>query len=146
PNPVAVLLGLFFLMSAFGRFKAYRQLRLLFAERPSPEHIAWFDELTAEIRAADPQADEHAVDLSPHWRAKLLGSTSFFVAARGTSVGVVGTGEFELLRERADHGTGRRKALLRIHGLQSPEFEIGDASWANYQRWRAAHPLTEPVA
>lgn len=143
PNPVAILLGLFMLSNAVERFRAYGQLRRLFAERPSAEHMAWFDDLVAEIRAADPQSDELALDLptTPHWKAKLFGRTAFFVATRDGSVWVAGPDDFELLREKTDRGTGRRKALLRVHDTPYPEFEVTDATWANYQRWRAEHPM-----
>jgi hypothetical protein len=144
-SPVIVFLGLFLLIGAFGRFKAYGQLRLLFADRPSAEHMAWFDDLTREIQASDPQSDELTLDLptSPHWKVKLLGTTAFFVSRKGNMVLVAGPHDFELLREKADHGTGRRKGLLRIHDMPYPEFEITDATWANYQKWRAANPLQE---
>ena len=138
------------LMGAIGRFKDYRLLRMLFAERPSADHMAWFDDLVREIKAADPQSDELALDLptSPHWKAQLLGTTAFFVTLKGNMVLVAGPEDFEILREKADHGTGRRKALLRIHEIPAPEFEITDATWTNYQKWRAANPLPQnpPVA
>lgn len=144
-DPVIIFLGLFMLMGAIGRFKSYGQLRRLFAERPSAEHIAWFDELIHEIRAADPQADELALDLPtwPHLKAKLLGTTAFFVGARSNAVWVAGPDDFEILREKTDRGTGRRRALLKIGGRPHPEFEITDATWANYQKWRAANPLPQ---
>ncbi len=143
-NPVFVFLGLFMVFGAVGRFKAYGQLRQLFADRPSPEHIAWFDDLVREILSSDPESDELALDLptAPHWKAKLLGTTVFFVAARGHAVWIAGPDDFELLREKLDHGTGRRKALLRVHDVPQPEFEITDACWGNYQKWRSAHPFT----
>jgi hypothetical protein len=147
PSAVSILLGLFMLMNAFDRFRAYGQLRRMFAERPSAEHIAWFDDLVHEIRAADPQADELALDLptGPHWKAKLLGTTAFFVAMRDGAVWIAGPDDFEILREKVDRGTGRRKALLRFHDMPYPEFEITDSTWANYAKWRAANPFT-PVA
>ena len=143
-NPVAIFLGLFMLLGAVGRFKAYGQLRRLFADRPSAEHIAWFDDLVREIRAADPQADELALDLptGPHWKAKLLGTTAFFVGLRDGAVWIAGPDDFEILREKTDRGTGRRRAVLRVHDLPYPEFEVADATWANYSKWRAANPFT----
>jgi len=146
-NPVIIFLGLFMFMGAIGRFKVYRQLRRLFAERPSVTHIAWFDDLVQEVRAADPQADELALDLPtrPQWKAKLLGTTVFFVSKRDHVVWIVGPEDFELLREKIDNGTGRRKALLRIYGQPYPEFEITDVSWSNYQKWRATYvPASTP--
>jgi len=144
-SPIAIFLGLFMLFGAVGRFKDYKLLRQLFAERPSPEHMAWFDDLLREIRSSDPESDELALDLptQPHWKAKLLGKAAFFVTLRNEIVLVAGPDDFELLREKADHGTGRRKSLLNIHGMTYPEFQITDATWANYQRWRQANPLPE---
>jgi hypothetical protein len=142
-DPVIVFLGLFLLMGAVKQFRAYGQLRRLFADRPSAEHMAWVDGLVHEILTADPQSDELALDLptGPHWKAKLLGKTVFFVARRGGAIWIAGPDDFELLREKADHGTGKRKALLRIHGVPYPDFEITDASWSNYQKWRITNPF-----
>jgi hypothetical protein len=143
-NPVILFLGLFMLLGAVGRFKMYGHLRQLFAERPSAEHIAWFDGLVQEIRTSDPESDEQAIDLptGPHWKAKLLGPTAFFIAMRGGAVWVAGPEDFEILREKADRGTGRRRAQLRLLGEPQPEFEIADASWANFSKWRATYPFT----
>jgi hypothetical protein len=142
-RPIVIFLGLFMLMGAIGRFKDYRVLRLLFAERPSAEHMAWFDDLVREIKQADPESDELALDLptSPHWKAKLLGTLAFFVSARGSMVVVAGPDDFEIRREKMDHGTGRRRAVLRIHDVPYSEFEITERVWSNYQKWRATNPL-----
>lgn len=146
-SPVIILLGAFMLLGAIGRFKAYGQFRVLFAERPDPEHMAWFDGLVDEIRASDPQADDQTLDLPtvPHWKAKLLGPTAFFVAVRGGAVWVAGPDDFEIVREKTDHGTGRRRALLRILGQHSPEFEVTDATWVNYAKWRMANAPPTPA-
>jgi hypothetical protein len=143
-EPIVLFLGLYMFWGAINRFKAYRQLRRMFAERPTAEHMAWFDDLIAEIRDADPQSDELALDLptKPHWKAKLLGTMAFFVGTRGKPIWIAGPDDFELLREKTDHGTGRRKAVLFMEAMQSPEFEISDVTWANYQKWRAANPMT----
>lgn len=137
-STVIVFLGLYMLFGAFARFKNYGDLRRLFAVRPDPEHIAWFDDLVREIQVSDPLTDELALDLptQPHWKAKLLGTTVFFVASGG-AVWVAGPDEFVLRREKTDHGTGRRRAHLSIHGEVYPDFEISDASWANYTKWLA---------
>ena len=143
-NPVVLFLGLFMFMGAVGRFKSYGHIRRLFANRPTAEHIAWFDDLVREIRAADPELDEQAIELrtGPHWKAKLLGRMAFFVAKRGTAVVVAGSDEFEVRREKVDRGTGQRRAHFRLLFESYPEFEITDASWANYAKWRAANPFT----
>ncbi|HEV3436500.1 MAG TPA: hypothetical protein VG122_04020 [Gemmata sp.] len=143
-NPVVIFFAGYLLFGAFGRFRAYGHLRKLFSQRPSAEHMAWFDELTHEIRTADPQTDELALDLptGPHWKAKLLGTTAFFIALRGTAVWIVGPDDFEILREKTDRGTGWRKGFLQIYNHAFPEFEIGDVTWGNYKKWRDANPAS----
>lgn len=142
PSPVVIFLSLYMLFGSFSRFKVYGRLRQLFAERPTADQLAWFDGLVQEIRAADPQSDELALDLptQPRWQVKLFGSTAFFVTARGETVVVAGSDEFLIERERKDHGTGRRRARLWIHGQLFPEFGITDASWQNYLKWTTAQP------
>ena len=146
-NGVMVALALYMLFGAFGRFKNYSILRRLFAERPSADHLAWFDDLVREIQASDPDTDELALDLPtrPRWKAKLLGGTAFFVAVGGGAVWVAGPDDFTLRREKVDRGTGRRKALLRVHGEEYPEFDLDDASWTNYIKWLAAQQLINPA-
>jgi hypothetical protein len=148
PNPADVFIGFLMLLLAVNRFRLYGHLRALFADRPSPEHMAWFDDLVREIHSADPVSDELALDLptSPHWKARLLGSTAFFVSASGNDVWVAGPEDFVLEREKADRGTGRRRARLRIHGEMYPEFVIEDASWVNYVKWVTAHVVPQPPA
>ncbi len=138
----AAFLAAFMLNGAINRFKTYRQIGRLFAERPSSEHMAWFDELIREIRAADPQSDELALDLPtrPKWKAKLLGSNAFFVSVRGSAVWIAGPDDFEILREKVDGGTGLRRGFLRIYDRSYPEFDIDDATWANYLKWRSTNP------
>jgi hypothetical protein len=147
PEPVLVALGLFILFGAFGKFRAYGELRRLFAERPDPQHMAWFDDLVHEIRTSDPSTDPLALDLPtrPHWRAKLLGGTAFFVSTIGNTVWVAGTNDFTLRREKTDHGTGHRRAQLSIHGADYPEFELSDASWENYTKWMSTQAPPRPA-
>ncbi len=147
PSTTGIFFGLLMLYFAFGRFKNYAELRKLFAERPSADHIAWFDDLVREIQASDPHADELALDLPtrPRWKAKLLGGTAFFVATSGNTVWIAGADEFSLRREKSDRGAGRRKALLNIHGEEYPEFDLEDVSWANYTKWMATQQPNYPT-
>ena len=140
-NPVILLLGGYMLVAAVGRFRDYGALRKLFADRPSRDQIAWFDDLVREIRTADPELDDQAIDLptKPHWKAKLLGTTAFFVSTKGDAALIAGPGEFEIARDPKDPGTGRRKAWLQLYGRDYPPFEITDASWANYEKWVKAN-------
>ena len=95
-DPIFIFIGLFMLFGAINRFKSYAVLRRLFAERPEPEHIAWFDDLVHEIRASDPQSDQLALDLptSPHWKAKLLGDDCVLRFPEGEHGARRGTGGF----------------------------------------------------
>jgi hypothetical protein len=138
-NPVMILLGLYMLFGALNRFRSYGQLRRLFAERPEREHVVWFDDLVREIHRADPQADELVLDLPtrPHWKAKLLGGTAFFVAPDGITVWVAGPDDFILRREKIDPGHGTRNAILSIYGQGYPAFELADVCWENYTKWIA---------
>jgi hypothetical protein len=145
-SPVAIFLGLFMLSASFGQFRRYQQLRKLFAERPTADQVAWFDDLVREIRTADPELDDQAIDLPtrPHWKAKLLGTTAFLATVHGETVGVAGPGEFEIVREAKDAGTGRRKAYLRVYDQEYPPFDITDTSWANYEKWLKANAALPP--
>lgn len=141
-SPVPVLFGVYMLYQGINRFKLYRQLRQVFQQRPTGAQIAWFDELVYEIRTADPQSDDLALDLptKPRWKVKLLGTTAFFVSLRDSSVWIAGPEEFLLVRHPDDRGIGVRKAVLFIHDRPHPEFEIDDATWDNYQKWRSSLP------
>ena len=143
PQMVFALFGVYMLYGAFRRFRDYGQLRRLFADRPTSAQIAWFNELVYEIRTADPELDDQAIDLPtrPHWRAKLLGPTAFFVSVRGESALVAGPDDFALVPDRKNERTGRLRVLLRLHDRVFPEFEIDDASWGNYRKWAAANPV-----
>jgi hypothetical protein len=147
-SPVAAFFGLYMLLAAVNRVKSYSALRKLFAERPSREQLAWFNDLIYEIRLSDPQVDRYAIDLptQPHWRVKFFGSTAFFVPVVGeTGVWVAGPNDFTIVREKTDRGTGSRKALLRVHDETFPEFTLSDASWANYTRWLSEQGGSPPT-
>ncbi len=136
----SVFIGLFLVWGAVGRFRAYGQLRRLFADRPTREQIAWFDDLAAEIRRSDPEDDPTALDLPtrPHWKAKLLGSTAFLVAAKGDSAVVAGPWDIGLVPQGKSGRRGSRVAL-RLYGQEFPAFEIDAASLDNYRAWAAAN-------
>lgn len=140
-SPFGIIFGVFMLMQSINRFKLYGTLRVLFAERPSADQIAWVEDLAREIRHADPETDDLALDLptTPHWKAKMLGKSVFFVSEIGGALQLAGPFDFQLERERKDHGTGRRRARLSIHGTDYPDFQIDDASWENYRKWLATH-------
>jgi hypothetical protein len=137
PWPLSIFLGAWWLYDGFKTVRVYLDLCRAFPVRPTRDQIAWFDELVYEIRTADPEIDDLALDLHtrPRWKVKLLGPIAFFVGLRGDAVLLLAPGDFEITRERTEHGTGLRKARLRIAGQGAVDFEIDDASWANYQKW-----------
>ncbi len=142
PMTLMVFLGLYMLWGSVGRFKAYRSLRQIFAEqRPTADQIAWFDDLAREIRQADPETDDQAIDLptKPHWKAKLLGTTAFFVAVKTDAVLIAGPEDFGVEPAGKNRRDGSLRVALYIYGVDYPEFEIDAASWDNYRKWTAAH-------
>lgn len=141
-STVGVFFALMFLFFAYTRVTHYLKLRRLFAERPTSEQIAWFDDLVMEIRISDPDTDRLALDLptNPYWKAKLLGRVAFFVAVRGGAVWIAGPDDFELIPLKADPATGKRSAVLRVYGHESAPFDLDPASLANYERWLASLP------
>jgi hypothetical protein len=141
PSPVIAFFGLYLLWSAVGRFRAYGHLRRLFADRPTADQIAWFNDLVHEIRTADPETDDQALDLPtrPAWKAKLLGTTAFVVAPKGDAAVVAGPDDFALAVDRVHPKTGAVRVALRIYDEAYPAFVIDPASWANYQKWAAAN-------
>ena len=150
PQPISVFLAVWWLYDAYRTVRIYADLRRVFPVRPSPDQIAWFDELVYEIRTADPVTDDLALDLRtrPRWKVKLLGPIAFFVGVRGDSVLLLGPEDFVITRERTEHDTGLRRARMQFPGATPQEFEIDDASWANYQKWVAdsgSSPTEESV-
>jgi hypothetical protein len=144
-NPGFLLLAAYFLYLVYSRFKLYQRISRLFADRPTAEHIAWFDELVNEIRYADPHADDQALDLptGPQWKVKLLGSTAFFIALRSTTVWILGPEDFDIALDHPEYVTDTHKAILNIHGRPYPVFKISTATWENYRKWRDAQQSGE---
>lgn len=142
PDFVIVFLGIIMFSGAVRRFKDYTELRRLFADRPSREQLAWFDDLIDEIRRADPATDDLALDLPtrPHWKAKLLGSTAFFVSGR--EVLVAGPLEFGLTPDPRNSETDRLLVHLHLNDRVYKPFELDEASWANYRKWVAQQAAT----
>jgi hypothetical protein len=134
-----VVIGLFLVWGAVDRFRSYSQLRRLFADRPTRDQLAWFDDLAAEIRRSDPDSDPTALDLPgrPHWKAKLLGSTAFLVAAKGESAVVAGPWDIDLVPKGRPGRRGERVVLL-LYGQLTPAFEFDPASYDNFRAWAAA--------
>lgn len=139
PQGFSIVIGLFLAWSAVRQFRSYALLRRLFADRPTRDQLAWFDDLAAEIRRSDPESDPTALDLPtrPRWKGKLLGSTAFLVAAKGESAVVAGPWDIEIAPKDPQRRRDPRVVLL-LYGQPSPPFEIDDASLDNFHAWAAA--------
>jgi len=139
PQGFSIVIGLFLMWNAVRQFRSYGQLRRLFADRPTRDQLAWFDDLAAEIRRSDPESDPTALDLPtrPPWKGKLLGSTAFLVAAKGESAVVAGPWDIEIASKDPQRRRDPRVVLL-LYGQASPPFEIDDASLDNFHAWAAA--------
>ena len=146
PNTIFVILGVLMLTGAFRRFKNYLDLRKAFADRPSSDQIRWFDDLVYEIHHADPTTDDQALDLpsKPPWKAKLLGTTAFFVAKKGNEVVIAGPFDFDLVPEDHHDGESHVRVRLHLYDRASKPFDLDDASWANYRKWMASHSNQAP--
>jgi hypothetical protein len=140
PSPVGVFFCVYMLYGAINRFKYYGQIRKVFAQRPTSEQIAWFDDLVYEIKNADPSNDDQVLDLptGPHWKAKLLGTTVFFIGMKNSTVLILGPDDFGIVLDRSEYETDSHKAFLHIHDHAFPPFEISTATWENYQKWSKA--------
>jgi len=133
PNYFIVILGVLMLTGSFRRFQSYLELRKAFADRPTNEQIRWFDDLIREIKQADPELDDLALDLptKPHYKAKLLGATAFFVEKSGRGVLILGPWDFTL------HEDGERVRLQIVDREYKP-FAIDESSLKNYRKWMAS--------
>lgn len=140
-QPISLFLGCWLLYSSWGSFRAYGALRRAFPERPAPEVIRWFDDLIYEIRHADPSTDDQALDLpsKPPWKAKLLGTTAFFVAKKGSEVVIAGPFDFGLVPQDHHDGESHVRVRLHLYDRASKPFDLDDASWANYRKWMASY-------
>lgn len=143
----SVAIGLFLVWGAVGRFRAYGQLRRLFADRPTRDQLAWFDDLAAEIRHSDPESDPTALDLptKPHWVGKLLGSTAFLVARNGETAVVAGPWDVDLVRKGKPGRHGDRVVLM-LYGQVTQPFEVDAATYDNFQAWAAATRGSGPAS
>ena len=145
-NPISIFLGIWFLFSSRNSFKAYSTLRRAFPDRPSAEIVAWFDDLIYEIRHSDPGTDDQALDLpsKPPWKAKLLGTTAFFVSKKGNEVVIAGPFDFGLAPEDHHEGESHVRVRLHLYDRATKPFDLDDASWANYRKWMASHSNRTP--
>lgn len=133
-SPQWLLLGLgaYLIYIGWSHVGTYRQLRRAFAERPTADHLRWFDGLVREVRDANPERDADALDLptARRLRAKLLGDTAVVLSGKH-DVLIVGRNDVDLVRE----GEGLAAAI--VDGLDYGPCRLSDDNWRNYAQWKA---------
>jgi hypothetical protein len=134
-SPVFVALGFWWLFQGFKTSKSYFQIRKLFAERPTAEHLQWFNTLIKEIRTADPASDPQAFTTTndPLLAIKLLGDTAIILLPDDT-VDIVAREEMEL--EVDSSRPEKLRARLSIQGAVLPWFRIDEANLRNFVNWK----------
>lgn len=135
-HPLFVVFGAYWILQGFNHARNYFQLRKEFAERPSPEHIRWFDELAKEVRDADPKTDPTAMALptQPFLTAKLLGDTAFFTDGAGEVI-IVAADEVRLEMDVPDPDHPP-VGYLNISGVSFEPFRLSRENWENYCGWK----------
>jgi ABC-type thiamin/hydroxymethylpyrimidine transport system permease subunit len=137
-QPVSIMFGVWFGFNALNTFRAYGQLRNLFVERPTAEHLAYVDGLVEEIRASSPETESSALDLPtyPQLKVKLLGEIAFVVDTKSGELSLFGRDDFDIERIESSVRDKPPIGSLTIDGQELPEFTLSDANWANYTKWK----------
>ena len=135
-SPIFVVFGAYWVLQGINHVRSYVYLRKEFAERPSPEHIRWFDELAKEVRDADPKTDPSALALptQPFLTAKLLGDTAFFTDGAGEVI-IVAADEVRLDMDVPDPERPP-VGYLNISGVSFEPFRLSRENWENYCGWK----------
>lgn len=139
PFGFSILLGLWWLWQGWGHIRTYGSLRRAFEQRPTGEHLRWFDELIREIQQGDPEADDDLLELPLNTpaRAKLLGDTAIILFAQSSDVVIIGRDQFHI-DPGANRGTeGLPTATFSIGLHEIGEFTLQPETWRNYTRWKA---------
>jgi hypothetical protein len=138
PSTLSVVIGLWVAYDAYNTFQYYFQLRRLFVERPTGDHIAYVDDLRADVAEGVPESDPSAVDLptKPRLKGKLLGDVAFFLDLESGELFLCARDEMEIAREV--RGGGDPNGVLTILREEYPPFPLDPATWANYAKWKTA--------
>lgn len=139
PAWFSLLIGALFVVGAVRQVRSYPRIREAFEETPTPEQLAWLNDLVKEIKKADPKTDPDAVAFSTALpiRGKLLGATGVFVDHWETEIYVVTPPEVEWTTTgKALFGKSVNGKLTirdrRFMGSVAPE------SLANFEHWKGA--------
>ena len=137
-SPILLAFGVYWIYQGFQHCKNYFVLRQLFAERPTREHIRWYEGLLKEVQYADPKEDSQSLALPtrPPVTAKLLGDVAFFAIVAGEPI-ITTRDDVEITLLESNDPDARQEAVLTIHGHAFETFPISRANWENYRRWKA---------
>ncbi len=136
PNTFSILIGLWIAYDAYNTFNFYLQLRRVFVERPTSDHIAYVEDLTAEIESSNPMNDRDAIEIptNPPLKAKLMGDIALFLELGSRELFICSRNEFEL--KPVDGGTSNMVRLIILRE-DYPPCPIDPDSWNNYSNWKS---------
>jgi hypothetical protein len=141
-SPVFVVFGGYWVYQGFQHVKNYAYLRRLFGERPSREHIRWYNGLLKEVMFADPADDPDSLALptNPPVTAKLLGDVAFFKIVGGEVI-ITTRDQVEITKlvskARDTEDDTRTYAQLTIEGTVFDPFVLSEKNRENYVQWKA---------
>ena len=139
PSTFSLLFGAYWVWQGISHIRAYGGLRRAFAQRPTTQHIRWFDGLLQEIKYSDPETDDDVLDLptSPRTKVKLLGDTAILVFPGSGETVIVAREDVTIRPGRVVADRDRLpEATLLIHGTDLGDFTLEPDNWRNYTRWK----------
>jgi hypothetical protein len=133
PSPFFVIIGIWATFNGIQHLRSYMQLRSIFKERPTRAHIAYVDDLTNEIEAAQPATDPTALDVptKPPLQIKMMGDIALVLESSSRELFLCARRELDLERD----GDRVRLTILRE---DYPPCRIDEDSWRNYVNWKSA--------
>ena len=145
---ILVLFGAYWMYSGYGHIRNYAHIRRAFAQRPTAEHLRWFNELLRDVRQADPAEDSTALDLptSPPVRGKLLGDTAVFLQPGSDNAIIAARDDVEIERELARSPDRDPTGYLVIEGADYGGFPLDPVNWKNYAAWKTEGGQPPPPA
>ncbi|MCZ2341910.1 MAG: hypothetical protein LC104_08960 [Bacteroidales bacterium] len=137
-SPFSLMFGAYWLWQGIGHIRSYTILRKAFTQRPTPEHIAWFDQLIAEIRQENPETDDTLLDLptAPPVKVKLLGDTAIILFLASSEVLVIARGDLTIVPGESAGPDRLPQATLIIEGYEFSAFTLHPENWRNYKTWK----------
>lgn len=137
-SPFSLMFGAYWLWQGIGHIRSYAIIRQAFVQRPTNEHIAWFDSLIAEINRENPDTDDTLLDLptKPAVKAKLLGDTAIVLLSRSSDVLVVAREGLTIVPGESRGAERLPFATLILEGVEFSEFTLHPENWRNYKNWK----------